>query len=569
MTRDPPRGAPPPFFLPKNIVSSQTYLSHETTATISPPADKAASGLLRASEASLSDHAADSLRHNCDIIAENGRVHATECSSTAQVLVSSHRREDDPMTVFVGRLPPTVPDYVIYTLLEQCGKILEWKRAVGKSFGFCQYAQPNYARRCLELMNGVKLDCQPVLVKLDNKELARLVELAVSEQDAAQDKITKERLTSIIEQQHLRVHAGEGEVRASAKRQRCKHGAEEEGGCGSGCGSRKELLTGGWDPSSSLSGIQKSTAHDLLVLGELERFRTTEAERGRLQEKHRLLELRHRAEEQERLDFRQKERKNETVDCILREAKMKVPNCAAEEMREISKSKARDGCEEASGCCCLNDEKIGSNDVTGAELLTCHSHGSQCLQKRDGQRTVDFPGILREVDTCVMLDVGESNMRTSYDTKPPAADELGPLKKNTEQKQAKNDQRWSKDASSNASRHCGAKIRKFKSLCERQMRLVSKIPQDRKALFMYPVDWVAVDKNSLVSSKLRAWVASKVIELLGEEENTVIEFICSKLTSHCHPNKLLAELRLVFDDEADIFIEKLWRILIYYTIECQ
>jgi len=57
-----------------------------------------------------------------------------------------------------------------------------------------------------------------------------------------------------------------------------------------------------------------------------------------------------------------------------------------------------------------------------------------------------------------------------------------------------------------------------------------------------------------------------MMDLLSQEEQTLIDFITNKLTRHCSPHDLLSDLRMVLEDDADVFVQKLWKILIFYAI---
>ena len=103
-------------------------------------------------------------------------------------------------------------------------------------------------------------------------------------------------------------------------------------------------------------------------------------------------------------------------------------------------------------------------------------------------------------------------------------------------------------------------------MTERQQQLVAQIPQGKAALFAYPVAWDVAERHDLVAKKLRPWVGRKMQELLGEEERTLLDFICAKLQHRCGPQDLLRELKLVLEEDADLFVQKLWRILIYHVL---
>jgi len=69
--------------------------------------------------------------------------------------------------------------------------------------------------------------------------------------------------------------------------------------------------------------------------------------------------------------------------------------------------------------------------------------------------------------------------------------------------------------------------------------------------------------TKLVENKMRPWVKKKIVEFLGEEEQTLIDFICKKLTEHTPPEEVLNLLGYVLEDEATDFVIRMWRMLIY------
>jgi len=93
--------------------------------------------------------------------------------------------------------------------------------------------------------------------------------------------------------------------------------------------------------------------------------------------------------------------------------------------------------------------------------------------------------------------------------------------------------------------------------------IIDQIPVERDELFSWSIDWSVVDKNNIVEGKMRPWVTKKIVEFLGEEEPTLIEYICKKLTDHNPPQEILDQLQLVLDDEGSSFVIKMWRMLIY------
>ncbi|EDV20295.1 uncharacterized protein TRIADDRAFT_61221 [Trichoplax adhaerens] len=94
--------------------------------------------------------------------------------------------------------------------------------------------------------------------------------------------------------------------------------------------------------------------------------------------------------------------------------------------------------------------------------------------------------------------------------------------------------------------------------------IMESIPSDKEKLFDYPLNWSLVDE-SLIEKRMRTWVIKKITEYIGEEEPTLVDFICEKVKEHNSPVSIVKDLEMVLDDEAEVFVMKLWRLLIYET----
>lgn len=68
---------------------------------------------------------------------------------------------------------------------------------------------------------------------------------------------------------------------------------------------------------------------------------------------------------------------------------------------------------------------------------------------------------------------------------------------------------------------------------------------------------------------MASWVTKKIVEYLGEEEPTMIEFILKKLDQHAKADEILDELQLVLDDDAEVFVKLLWRKLAFEAIRSE
>uniref|UniRef100_A0A914YLI3 PWI domain-containing protein n=1 Tax=Panagrolaimus superbus TaxID=310955 RepID=A0A914YLI3_9BILA len=94
--------------------------------------------------------------------------------------------------------------------------------------------------------------------------------------------------------------------------------------------------------------------------------------------------------------------------------------------------------------------------------------------------------------------------------------------------------------------------------------LIDKIPKSREQIFAYPMKWEYLD-DAMIETRIRPWIAKKIQIALGEQEPDLTTFICECVKKRSDPKKLVLDLSMVFDEEAESFITKMWRLIIYET----
>lgn len=94
--------------------------------------------------------------------------------------------------------------------------------------------------------------------------------------------------------------------------------------------------------------------------------------------------------------------------------------------------------------------------------------------------------------------------------------------------------------------------------------LIERIPTAKEELFKYSLNWAMVDE-SLMERRVKPWINKKIVEYIGEEEATLVDFICQKVFDRSTPQSILNDVTMVLDEEAEVFVVKMWRLLIYET----
>ena len=95
-------------------------------------------------------------------------------------------------------------------------------------------------------------------------------------------------------------------------------------------------------------------------------------------------------------------------------------------------------------------------------------------------------------------------------------------------------------------------------------RVADAIPTTRDGVFGYKIKWDAYDLESM-APKLRKWVESKIKELVGLDMPDVAQFIMELLQGHQGPQKMFDEVVPIIDTDAETFVIKLYRMVIFET----
>lgn len=106
-----------------------------------------------------------------------------------------------------------------------------------------------------------------------------------------------------------------------------------------------------------------------------------------------------------------------------------------------------------------------------------------------------------------------------------------------------------------------------KARLQRLKEIADSIPVSKVGLFGFNVDWELAESKKIAETVMRPWIIKKMIEYLGEEETVLINFIVTKLSKKCNPEELLTELTPVLDVDAEPFVMKMWRMLVFSVLK--
>ncbi|KAF2094298.1 hypothetical protein NA57DRAFT_60928 [Rhizodiscina lignyota] len=95
-------------------------------------------------------------------------------------------------------------------------------------------------------------------------------------------------------------------------------------------------------------------------------------------------------------------------------------------------------------------------------------------------------------------------------------------------------------------------------------QLATEIPTEKGALFGFEVKWDYL-KPEIIEEKLKPFIEKKVVELLGVQEETLIDVIENAVRDRKKPADLVSDLAEALDEDADGLVKKLWRMIIFFS----
>ncbi|KAL1955276.1 hypothetical protein VTO42DRAFT_8874 [Malbranchea cinnamomea] len=95
-------------------------------------------------------------------------------------------------------------------------------------------------------------------------------------------------------------------------------------------------------------------------------------------------------------------------------------------------------------------------------------------------------------------------------------------------------------------------------------QLAAEIPTEKEGLWKWDVKWEFVDETVL-SEQLKPFVEKKIMEYLGIQEQMLVDVVEEHVRKRGHPQELVEQLEGALDEEAEVLVKKLWRMIIFFS----
>ncbi|KAJ5105544.1 hypothetical protein NUU61_002891 [Penicillium alfredii] len=95
-------------------------------------------------------------------------------------------------------------------------------------------------------------------------------------------------------------------------------------------------------------------------------------------------------------------------------------------------------------------------------------------------------------------------------------------------------------------------------------QLAAEIPADKEGLWKWEVKWEFVDE-AVLSDQIKPFVEKKIVEYLGVQEQMLVDVVEEHVRKHGSPQELVEQLEEALDEEAEVLVRKLWRMIIFFS----
>ncbi|KAH3764640.1 RNA-binding protein 25 [Pelomyxa schiedti] len=480
---------------------------------------------------------------------------------------------NQPITVYVGKIAQNLEDDFMRTLLEHCGAVRTWRRVVDplsgqmKCFGFCEFGHASGAVIALKLLNGLEVSGSNLLLKADEKNRALLEEYVARPKDKAtvdsenstEEKI-KQKITALVAERARRIETSNTNKQAAAHLEKELTEARSSG----------ENIRSG-PPSTEID-------KDQLVSREIQAFRERakretktsrpdgekeEGERDASDHEHghaRDRDRRDRDRDRDRYRDRDRDRDRYSRHHTRQSDRdRRSDHRSHDDTREEKPSKESSAPDKTASATTTTTTTKTPTATATTETTKSPTPDEQSVRNQLQQkaRSGDYGSFATPEVTEFRKGLGFTLGAATVPAK-----RMKPVAGFTD------DVDYDAALSGPVTKRKRELIRLDDSIVppsqgDALKQLINSIPTDKEGLVKYTINWALVDQFQIIDKRIKPWVSKKIVEFLGEEEETFMQFVTSKLEEHIALESLLDQLTNVLEDEAEMFVIKLWRMLIF------
>ncbi|EGC39016.1 hypothetical protein DICPUDRAFT_148225 [Dictyostelium purpureum] len=450
-------------------------------------------------------------------------------------------------TAYIGKIPTLLEDSFIKSLLDLCGKVVNWKRASEtngklKAFGFCTFEHAEGAFKALKILNEFQVDGEggKLMVKVDitQKFYSDYLEKQVGgikSDDSPEDLILREKIKTLVEKNLPNIQDKKKNISNEINDFYNKD--------------RRDLTK-----EEKIKIIEREKEKEKQRYKERE-LKSKERDLKEFKERERLWERREKNKELDREEEKEKEKEKDKRELLLRLKEMDEYSDTDEKQRKRLRSRdaIKHRTKERE-----DDEKdrIKEQIEIQEQLLK--------KQKEDELNKIQLGGFSSSLaNKKVKLvnkgfgtedqddDQDETNqsLASSSSNLMKKKQNLLPLLDHNEIDQILNPKQQQEET-----------LMSTKDL--QLQNIAAEIPVTADELFKLKVsNWNVIDKQ--INEKMKPWITQKVISFFGTQENEFIDFIVDLLESHTEPNNIVLKLKDVFEENAEDFVLKMWRMILF------
>ena len=427
------------------------------------------------------------------------------------------------LTVFVGKIPPTMDADTMKEILGHCGSLKNYKSYIDTTKGFCiaTFASPQGVYLAEKLLHGLVIDGQALIVKC-NKSTEQLLSNLKNEKSTLNEPVVPE------------------DVESTAK------GRIEEVVKG-----RKKIAQNEVDKSTEASAAAVEFLSSLHSdVQSQDKVEVVPPRKARKTERRPTIQRPHWKDALRTLEKNERERLKR---------------------HEIETDKLRDLAQERQRQILADNEGVDPREKQPIHLRKmCRNTRERTERLKQNEKELQEDKAEEERMKKEHASKMDKEMKAAVESKPEPlkvnqASKKGGAVFDEEDVQTKEKKfipiQYSKEEMA------VGRDRKSRSQIEAINRsIVDNIPRTIDDLEHYVVKWEYFDAAGKdVQRKMKSWIGKKIKDLMGEEEESFCDFIYQQIVSHKSPKEFVDSLQEVLDEDTEPFVIKLFGVIIFET----